>query len=156
MEYKIKVLELDDQPTLTMRATSPVEKLQEFFGNAFGGVMAYLQELGEAPSGMPFGAYYNLDMTALDVEAGFPVAKVIEGKGEVNASTIPGGTYISTIYIGSYDSMEPVYAAMPKWAKENGFEISGIAYEYYLNDPTAGPDIVPETEIRFPVKLLKK
>ena len=46
MSYEIKLLELPDQPTLVMRSTMPV--------------------------GMPFGAYYNLDMNALDVEAGFP------------------------------------------------------------------------------------
>jgi len=156
MDYKIKVLELEDQPTLTMRAIYPVEKLKEFFGKAFGGVMAYLQELGETPSGMPFGAYYNLDMATLDVEAGFPIAKVIPGKGEINASTIPGGTYISTVHIGSYDSMEPAYDAIKKWAEDNSYKLSGIAYEYYLNDPNESPETVAETEIRFPAKSLKK
>ena len=114
MEYKIKILEEEDQPTLTMRETRSIEKLPEFFGKAFGGVMAYLQELGEEPTGMPFGAYYNLDMSALDVEAGFPVAKEIPGKGDVRASTIPAGTFISTVHIGSYDSMEPAYDALKK------------------------------------------
>ena len=156
MDYKIKVLEFEDQPALTMRAINPVEKLPEFFGKAYGGVMAFLQELGEAPSGMPFVTYYNHDMTALDVEAGFPVAKDIPGKGKINATTIPGGTYLSTVHIGSYDSMEPAYDALTEWAKANSYELSGIAYEYYLNDPTSGPDIVAETEIRFPAKLLKK
>ena len=156
MEYKIKILELEDQPTLTMRETNPLEKLQEFFGKAFGGVMAYLNDIGEAPAGMPFGKFYNLDMTALDVEAGFPVAKVIPGKSEVHASTIPAGTFISTVHIGNYDSMEPAYDALKKWAKENGYETTGICYEYYLNDPTESPKTVAETEIRFPLKRSQK
>ena len=75
MAYEIKLLELPNQPTLVMHDVLPVEKLPEFFGKAFGGIMAYLGELGEQPVGMPFGAYHNLDMTALDVEAGFPVAR---------------------------------------------------------------------------------
>lgn len=154
MEYTIKILEERDQPTLTMRAIYPVEKLPGFFGIAYGGVMAYLQELGEAPAGMPFGIYYNLDMSALDVEAGFSVSRVLPGKGEISASIIPGGRYISTTHIGSYDSMMPAYDALTKWAKRNSYEPTGIVYEYYLNDPNAGPGIVPETEIRFPVKLL--
>ncbi len=155
MEYLIKILDLHDQPTLTMRAIYPVEKLPEFFGIAYSGVMAYLQELGETPAGMPFGAYYNLDMSALDVEAGFPVARVLPGKGESSASIIPGGKYISTLHIGSYDSMEPAYGALTEWAKKNSYEPTGIAYEYYLNDPSKNPDIIPETEIRLPVKLLQ-
>jgi effector-binding domain-containing protein len=154
MKYIIKLMELHDQPTLTMRAINPVEKLPEFFGIAYVGVLAYLQELGEAPAGIPFGVYHNLDMSALDVEAGFPIARVLPGKGEISASIIPGGTYISTTHIGSYDSVQPAYDALAEWAKKNSYEPSGIAYEYYLNDPSAKPDIIPETESRFPVKLL--
>jgi effector-binding domain-containing protein len=154
IKYIIKLIELHDQHTLTMRAIYPVEKLPEFFGIAYGGVMAYLQEFSEAPAGIPFGVYHNLDMSALDVEAGFPVARVLPGKGEISASIIPGGKYTSTTHIGSYDSVQPAYDALTEWAKKNGYEPSGIAYEYYLNNPTANPDIIPETEIRFPVKLL--
>ena len=155
MEYTIKLLELNNQPTLTMRAIYPVEKLPEFFGTAYDSVMAYLQELGVEPAGMPFGIYYNLDMSALDIEAGFPVARVLPGKGEISASIIPGGKYISTLHIGSYDSMKPAYDALTEWSERNCYEPTGIAYEYYLNDPNAGPGIVPETEIRFPVKSLQ-
>lgn len=151
MSYKFKFLELTDQPTLIMKATTPVEKLPDFFGRAYGGIMAYLGELGENPSGMPFGAYFNLDMTALNVEAGFPVSKKIEGKGEIKAGLIPGGRFISTIHRGAYDSVEPAYEALKNWAKDNGFEPTGVAYEYYLNDPSQDPAIVPETEIRLPL-----
>jgi effector-binding domain-containing protein len=151
MDYMITLLDLPDQPTLTMRETHAVEKLPAFFTKAFGGVMAYLQELGEAPAGMPFGAYYNLDMSALDVEAGFPVAKGLQSKGEVKASVIPGGKFISTVFKGPYDKMKPVYDALTKWAQVNGYQPSGIAYEYYLNDPSESPDIVAETEVRLPV-----
>jgi len=152
MVYEIKILELPDQPTLVMRTTTPVEKLPGFFGKAYGGIMAYLGELGEQPAGMPFGAYYNLDMTALDVEAGFPVSRQIEARGEVESGMIPGGRFISTIHEGAYDSVQPAYDALTGWAEENGEEPTGIAYEYYLNDPNESPDVVPLTEIRFPLK----
>ena len=152
MSYEIKVLELPDQPTLIMRTTTPVEKLPEFFGKAYGGIMTYLGGLGEYPSGMPFGAYYNLDMSALEVEAGFPVAKTLEGKGEIQAGVIPGGKFISTVHKGAYDSVKPAYDTLTKWAQEHGEEPTGVAYEYYLNDPTEDPSIVPETEIRLPLK----
>jgi len=152
MSYEIKLLELPDQPTLVMCATLPVEKLPEFFGKAFGGIMEYLGILGEAPAGMPFGTYFNLDMTALIVEAGFPVSKKIERKGEILAGTIPGGKFVSTIHKGAYDSVKTAYNALTRWAQENGYEPSGIAYEYYLNDPTEDPSIIPLTEIRLPLK----
>ncbi len=154
MEYTIKLLDLNDQPTLAMRSINPVNKLPQFFGIAFSAVIAYLNEMGEKPTGMPFGKYYNLDMSALDVEAGFPVNSTFPDKDEIIASIIPAGLYISTHHVGSYDAVQPAYDALIDWMKKNGYESSGIAYEYYLNDPSENPEIVPETEIRFPVKLI--
>ena len=152
MTYKIKILELKDQPTLVMRDVVAVENLPEFFEKAFGGVMQYLGGLGESPSGMPFGAYFNMDMKAFKIAAGFPVEKPVEGNGEILAEVIPGGKYLSTIHEGPYDAMEPAYAALNDFAKEKGLEPTGVVYEYYLNDPGEGEDIIPLTEIRFPVK----
>ena len=153
MDYEIKLLDLPAQPVLIMHAVLPVEKLPEFFGKAFGGVMAYLGEIGEAPTGMPFGAYYTLDMSALEVEAGFPIAHKLPDRGEIQCKEIPAGKFISTVHRGAYDTMVPAYEAMTEWAKANHYEPSGVAYEYYLNDPSADPSIVAETEIRFPVNI---
>ena len=152
MEYEVKLLDLPAQPVLIMRSVLPVGKLPEFFGKAFGGVMAYLGEIGEAPTGMPFGAYYNLDMNALEVEAGFPVAHKLPDRGEIQCKEIPAGKFISTIHRGAYDTMAPAYEAMTEWARTNHLEPSGVAYEYYLNDPSEDPSIVAETEVRFPVR----
>ena len=147
MGYKIKLMNLPAQPTLTIRETNPVEKLPGFFGKAFGGVMGYLQEIGETPGGMPFGKYYNVDMHALDVEAGFPVTRPIPGKGSVAAGEIPAGSYISTVHAGPYDTVEPAYQALTDWAEKNGYTPTGIAFEYYLNDPSEGEGITPDYEL---------
>lgn len=152
MEYEISLKKTVRQPTLTMRAVQPVGELPAFFGKAFGGVMQYLQHLGKQPGGMPFGIYYNLDMQALDVEAGFPVLEDLPGKGEIQASEIPAGEYICTVHTGPYDSMEPAYDALTKWARDNGYTPLGIAYEYYLNDPGEDASVEALTEIRFPVR----
>lgn len=152
MSYEIKLLDLPDQPTLGMRSIMPVGKLPEFFGKAYGGVMAYLGELGENPAGMPYAQYFNLDMNALDLEAGFPVAKAFEGRDEIKPGIIPAGKYVSTLHVGSYDSVKVAYDALLQWAKENGYEPSGISYEYYLNDPSSDPSIIPETEVRIQLK----
>jgi effector-binding domain-containing protein len=153
MEYEFKLLDLPAQPVLVIRSVLPVEKLPEFFDMAFGGIIAYLNELGQAPAGMPFGAYYNLDMSALDVEAGFQVAHKLPDKGDIKCLEIPAGKFVSTIHHGAYDTVEPAYNALTEWAKVNHYDPSGVAYEYYLNDPSANPSIVAETEIRFPVSM---
>jgi len=152
MEFTINLLDLSEQPTLTLRETHPVEDLPAFFGKAYGAVMAYLQEAGEQPAGMPFGVYYNMDMSALDIEAGFPVGKSLPGNDIVKGSSIPAGHYISTVFKGAYREMKPAYDALELWAEENGWEPTGTAYEYYLNDPNEDEVVVAETEIRFQVR----
>ncbi len=52
--------------------------------------------------------------------------------------------------MGGYDTVGPAYEALSDFVKEQGYEDTGIAYEYYLNDPNEG--VVPETEIRYPLK----
>jgi effector-binding domain-containing protein len=152
MSYEIKLLELPDQPTLTIRATQAVTDLPQFFGRVYGSIMQYLTETGQIPTGMPFATYYNMDMQHMDVEAGFPVAEALPARGEIQPSQIPGGKFISTIHVGPYNSIEPAYNALAEWAKQNGVKPTGIAYEYYLNDPRQNPPVPAETEVRFPLK----
>ena len=152
MAYEIKLMDLPDQPTLMLRETHAVEELPQFFGKAYGSIMQYLGEIGQYPSGMPFAAYHNLDMQHLDVEAGFPVTSNLPGRGEIKASQIPAGKFISTIHEGSYDSVEQAHNTLLEWAKQNGYEPTGTAYEYYLNDPSEKPGTIPLTEIRLAIK----
>ena len=72
MSYEIKLLDLPDQPALAMRTVTAVENLPDFFGKAYGAIIAYMDSLDEKPAGMPFGAYYNMDMSALDVAGRIP------------------------------------------------------------------------------------
>ncbi|HOJ00504.1 MAG TPA: GyrI-like domain-containing protein [Anaerolineaceae bacterium] len=152
MKYDCRIIEAKDQPVLVVRTITAVENLPAFFGEAYGSIMQYLEELGEQPVGMPFAAYYNLDMKALDVEAGFPVARSLPAKDKIHSGMIAGGKFGITLHVGSYDTVEPAYEALTAYVKQQGFEPTGVAYEYYLNDPGEDPSIKPETEIRFPLK----
>lgn len=140
------------QPVLSIRTHSRVEDLPILIGKSYEEIMVYLQELGGQPAGVPFVAYYNLDMQNLDIEIGFPVAKALAGKGEVQPSEIPEGLFATTLYTGPYDQMPPAYEALTEFVKANGYEPTGVAYEYYLNGPA---DTSPEglqTRILFPLK----
>jgi len=152
MEYKIEFLEKPAQPVLTIRTRTKVENLPSAIGEAYGNIMQYLGELGEYPSDAPFVAYYNLDMTDLDVEIGFPVSKPIPGRDRVDQSEIPGGKQVSCHYTGPYAECGPAYEAMTKWVQDNGYEAVGTAYEFYLNDPAEVPAEKLETRIMFPLK----
>lgn len=144
------------QPTLSVRTRAAVRDLPQVFGKIYGEIIEYLNSLGAYPVGAAFAIYYNMDMENLDLEAGFPIAKRLPGKGEIHASEIPAGKYAVSHYTGPYDKVGPAYEALVQWAEKQGYKAGEIAYEWYLN----GPDVPPQdlkTDIMFPVtKVLEK
>lgn len=152
MEYSCEMKEQTSQPTLTIRTRTAVQNLPQVMGESYGTIAQYLGGLGEQPVGPPFAAYYNTDMQDMDVEIGFPVAKKLAGKDNIKAGELPTGKIASCVYCGPYIEMAPAYEALAIWVEENGYEPTGIAYEFYLNDPG---EVTPEelmTQIVFPLK----
>lgn len=152
MKYQFELNEQEEQPVLSIRTRTVVENLPKAIGEAYGKIMRYMGELGEPPAGVPYTAYYNLDMKDLDVEMGFPVARVLPGQGEVNAGAIPAGRYATCMYKGPYKQMEEPYNEIFKWMAENGYEPAGVSYEYYYNSPEEVPESELLTKIAIAIK----
>lgn len=152
MQYTFEFLEKPAQPVLSIRTRSSVSDLPKVLGEAYDKLMQYMEEIKETPTDAPFVAYYNMDMTDLDIEVGLPVSKPIPGKGEVRQSEIPAGKQVSCIYTGPYSKCEPAYNALIQWVAENGHEAVGTAYEFYLNDPKDTPEEQLATRIMYPLK----
>ncbi|MEE8568429.1 MAG: hypothetical protein V3S81_07445, partial [Anaerolineales bacterium] len=70
MSYKCEVVEQPPQPTLSIRTTTHVKDLPQELGKAYGAIDQYLGQLGEQPTGAPYTAYFNMDMSNLEVEIG--------------------------------------------------------------------------------------
>lgn len=150
MEYQCKVKEQSAQPVLSVRTHAAVQDLPALFGKIYGAIMQYLAELGEQPAGMPFTAYHNMDMQNLDLEIGFPVARKLAGKGEIQASEFPGGKLASVMHIGPYDQLGAAYDALGKWVQAQGYVPTGAMYEMYYDGPETPPQET-RTEILMPV-----
>jgi effector-binding domain-containing protein len=151
MSYQCELKQQPARPALSVRTHAAVQDLPTLFGKIYGGIMQYLGELGEQPTGMPFAAYYNMDMQNLDVEIGFPVARKLAGKDEIQASEFPGGKLASVMHIGPYDQVGPAYEALTQWVKDHGYQATGVAYELYYSGPETPPQEI-RTEIMFPLK----
>ncbi len=151
MEYQCELKEQAAQPALSVRTHAAVQDLPSLFGKTYGAIMQYLAELGEQPAGMPFTAYYSMDMQNLDVEIGFPVARPLAGKGEIQASEFPGGKLASAMHVGPYDQLGAAYEALGQWVKAQGYEATGVTYELYYSEPETPPQEI-RTEIIFPLK----
>lgn len=139
-----------DQPTLSIRFRTPVQELPQHFGRVYGAIAQYLGMLGEQHTGGVYAAYHNMDMENLDVEAGFSLSKPLPGKGEIQAGTIPGGTFAICHYTGPYDQAVPAYQELAQFVKDKGYEASTVAYEWYLNGPETPPQDL-KTDIVYPV-----
>jgi len=103
MSYKCEVKKQVAQPTLTIRTKASVQELPLILGNSYGIITQYLGELGEAPVGAPFVAYYNMDMQNLDIEIGFPVSKKLPDKGDIKPGEIPAGNFAICLHTGPYE-----------------------------------------------------
>lgn len=151
MSYTCGFVKQPAQPVLSIRTRTAVENLPQVLGAAYEKIIKYLSELGEFPCGAPFAAYYNTDMQDLDLEIGFPVLQALPGKDEVKPGEIPAGKQAVCLHIGSYSKVEPAYEALMEWVVEKGYTPTGVAYEFYLNDPSETPEEELKTRIVFPL-----
>ena len=111
--------------------------------------MQYLGELKTQPTGMPFVIYHNMDMSNLDIEVGFEVPAGLAGKGDLKPGIIPAARVVSLVYTGPYEECGEAYEAMGQWFKDNKVEGTGVAIEFYLNDPQVDPPA--QTRIEMPL-----
>lgn len=147
----IELIQQIKQPILVISACTKVENLPMLIGQSYGKIVAYLEELNERMTNIPFVAYHSMDMQNLDVEIGFPVAKSFPNKGDIKSAFIPESKAVLSMHRGPYNDMEPIYAEMAKWIENNGYQSTGTSYEYYYNGPEF-PVSELLTKIILPIK----
>jgi effector-binding domain-containing protein len=147
-----ELMNQEARPVLMMRERTTIEQLPIIIGECYRKIMNYLNELEVTPIDAPYTAYLNLDMHNLYVEIGFPVSKIFPDKGKIKARKIPECRVVSMMYKGSYSDMSIAYDEMLKWMEGNGYEDTGIYYEYYYNSPIDVPENELLTRIVIPIK----
>jgi len=151
MDNKPKIESKPQQAAMVIRTHCAVGQMPAVLGEGYGKVLAYIQAAGKYPSNPPFVAYYNLDMQNLDIELGFPLEEPLPESGDIHPVIYPAGDYASLLYIGPYDQCAPAYEELARFIQEAGREPTGVAFEYYLNDPSEPPFEEPQTLIVFPL-----
>lgn len=136
-KYEFKVETLKEQPVMTVRFKVPAEpdKISAKYAEVFGAVFAHVLANGAQPAGAPFGRYHVMKDDGFEIEAGIPVAKAMEEKGDVKASKLPGGKVATTVHFGSYHELGKAFAALQKWVGDQGYQPAGGHWEAYLTDP---------------------
>jgi effector-binding domain-containing protein len=148
-QFVCELRELLPAPALTIRTRTAASSISSLFREGFSEIAALLAGQGMAPAGPSFALYYNMDMEDLDVEFGFPAPGAATGGGRVVQSGTPYGKAVTTLYIGPYEEIGPVYEALMQWIDTNGLVPSGMAYEVYLNDPAVTPPEILKTQVHL-------
>jgi effector-binding domain-containing protein len=136
----IRLVQRTEQPTAVVREKVPMNGLPEFFGRAYGAVMAAAQQQGVQLAGPPFGRYLGMPTDTVDVEAGFPVSAPFTASAGVVAGTLPACRAFEATHTGPYDTLTTTYDAIQARMKEEGFRPADSMWEYYLSDPATEPD----------------
>jgi len=147
----VEIRTVDRQETMVIRLTASASELPEVMGEAFGEVAKLMAENNVQFAGPPFALYHNMDMNALDVEMGFPVAAGAVAAGRVTVSELPAGRVASAVHTGQYSDLEKTYTALMAFVNEEGIRVHDWMYECYLNSPDEVPPDELKTEIFFPV-----
>lgn len=79
--------------------------------------------------------------------------KAIRPIAKENAWAMPGGMYLSTYHIGAFEEMGSAYQRLLKFARDNGYKVTGMALERFVTDfwTTDNPELFV-TEILLPTE----
>ena len=97
-------------------------------------------------------SYLNFESMSEDIHMviGFKSAKVLCGKGNIRAITIPGRKIVSCLHKGNYTELASLYREMQEWIATKGYKSSGASIEYYYSKPgTSEEELV--TKVEMPV-----
>ena len=150
--YEITTESLTAQPTLTMRFEVAPQQLAAKFAEVLPAVFGHAVGGGGAPAGQPFARYHGEHDGKLDVEAGVPTMTPGRSGDGISVSELPAGEAAVTTHVGPYDGLGAAHQALTRWAKDNGRQAAGGAWEVYVSDPGEEPDPTKwETRVFLPL-----
>jgi hypothetical protein len=97
--------EIEPRTAAVIRAEVPMAELRDVFDRGFHAVMRAVQASGAQIVGPPFGYYPRMPGETVEVLVGFPVSRAIAPQGGVEPFTLPGGTVVTGMHVGPYESM---------------------------------------------------
>jgi effector-binding domain-containing protein len=150
---------MDPEPEIRQRAAQAYVGIRAWVTMAAIGsvadripeIFSWLGPRGIAPAGPPFFRYHIVNMGGqLEVEAGVPVASVVQDDGDIRAGTLPAGRFAVMTHTGAPDTLVAATAELLGWAEAHGlaWDVTpteagvkwGCRVEFYLTNPAEQPD----------------
>jgi effector-binding domain-containing protein len=143
------------QPVLEIDAEAHYWKIPSEMARGFSQIGKHIEASGGERVSMPYARYLELDWQSLrgngfqqlldflwkkqKMRFGLPVATPIEGMGDISATEIAAGKYLTTMHRGPYRKVGNTYRKLVDWAEEQGLRLSDNSIESYIDDPTDMP-----------------
>jgi effector-binding domain-containing protein len=152
-DYQVTIKKVEPQLIASIRDVLPT---YGHLGQLYNELIPYVFSNGGKLAGPTIYICYDAEYKEkdVDVEAGIPIAKAINGSNRIKVYELPGMDEAAcTVYQGPYENIGEAYTAIMAWTEENGYQITGPDRELYLTSPadTQNPNEYV-TEIQFPVK----
>lgn len=151
MRYEFELREFQPRPYVSSRATTTRAGVPDTIAGLLRVVWEHIESLAGMPAGPPFTCYHRDEGDVVEIEAGIPLDRQIEGAVGVMSGVFPGGDAVSVFHVGPYEGLREASAALVAWAARNGRKRRGPIIQIYWTDPGAEPD---ETRRRTEVVML--
>lgn len=149
MGYKIEIRELEPIRVAYLRYCGIATQANKVFPKVFQAIMGKV-------NGAPFFSYLEMNPeTKMGVmELCVPTAEIPSGSG-IEVKEMPHIKAVCATHIGTYETLGAAYAAIDRYAEENGIQLQPPFREVFIKGPgmilKGNPDKYI-TEIHFPVK----
>lgn len=149
MQYQIEIREIEPVRVVYMKYKGIVTEANRVFPNVFKSIRGKV-------NGAPFFNYLDMNPETKrgDMELCVPTTENPIGNG-IEVKEMPRIKAICVTHVGSYESLPLAYAAVDKYAADNGLLLTPPFREVFIKAPgmllKGNPDKYI-TEIQFPIK----
>lgn len=149
---EIALFQQSETYALVVETRTTVKEIAMTIGRSFMEIETLFKEQNAVMADVPFVEYLNFESMSEDIHMiiGFKSAKILCGKGNIRAITIPGRKIVSCLHKGNYTELASLYREMQEWIAAKGYKPSGASIEYYYSKPGTSEEELA-TKVEMPV-----
>ncbi len=150
--YEILDYEAPARILITVRDTATTGTLPSKLAEMFKRISIFLKSRDLPPTGSPFAVFHSYTNRNFDIEAGIPVAAVMNVPEGLSCTEKDTQKTIMLKYYGPYKLINGAYNALQTYIDNNMLKISGPGWEEYVTNPFQESDSTKwQTNIYYPI-----
>lgn len=128
MEYQIRIIRVDPQPTAVVRRQAKRSELIKTIPAACGEVWSFFRTSLLPRPGRNVVLYQD---DVFNLEVGVEVAMAFAGTDQIHCSNLPGGMVATTTHYGEYMRLHEAHTAIQRWCSAFNHTRVGPSWEIY-------------------------